>query len=316
VSDSTGAEKNPFQHARLLTPDRVQLISRTAETLATELEEELARWLSDVTVTPGAIEQTTMAELTDGTRDLAVIKAEWAMTHGALATDLQLALSIVAMLCGGVPNPPPEPRPLSRLEMGVFDLLIEPFLRIVVNLFDIGESHLGVHTSHLAALPDSQNEPAIAVPMQVKIGSTEGVMTVCMSATQVQDYLEELDRRIAGRTRGLSSGRNRQIVEAVRPVAVELVAGFEPMQVPAQELVGLQVGDVLRTRQSITRPLVARVGGQRVFYIRPSQQGQRLVAELTGHADDSFGTQPAMRSVNLAAPNPAPRATSQLGEMR
>ncbi|MEL6984477.1 MAG: FliM/FliN family flagellar motor C-terminal domain-containing protein, partial [Actinomycetota bacterium] len=65
----------------------------------------------------------------------------------------------------------------------------------------------------------------------------------------------------------------------------ELIAGFEPLQVPARQLADLQIGDVIRTRQSVSRPLVARVGGERLFHIRAAQRGQRLVAELTGHAD-------------------------------
>ena len=62
-----------------------------------------------------------------------------------------------------------------------------------------------------------------------------------------------------------------------------MVAGFDLLRVPAGELVGLRVGDVIRMGQSVGRPLVGRVGEQRLFQLRPGARGQRLVAEVTGH---------------------------------
>ena len=114
-------------------------------------------------------------------------------------------------------------------------------------------------------------------------------MTIAMSASQLQDYSEEVDRRIAGLLASKSDEPNAQIVRAVQPVVVELIAGFEPLQVSARQLADLQIGDVIRTRQSINRPLIARVGGERLFHIRAAQRGQRLVAELTGHANGHGG---------------------------
>ena len=281
----TDTSTNPFQQSRLLTSERAQLFSRTAETLAERFEDAVSRWLSDVTISPAPVEQVDILDLATGDNDLAVIKSQYQMTHGVIATDLGLALSIVAMLCGGVANPPPEPRPLSRLEMGVYDLVLQPLVQLAVELFEIGPTEIGHHTSNSSGLPDSQPEPAIAVPLTVSAGGAEGAMTIAMSATQLQDYSEEVDRRIAGLLAARSDQPNAQIVRAVQPVVVELIAGFEPLQVPARQLADLQVGDVIRTRQSINRPLIARVGGERLFNIRVAQRGQRLVAELTGHVD-------------------------------
>ncbi|MGI9598435.1 MAG: FliM/FliN family flagellar motor switch protein [Acidimicrobiales bacterium] len=282
---SAGTSANPFEQSRLLTSERAQLFNRTAETMAQRFEDGLSRWLSDVSVGAAPVEQIDLISLATGLNDLAVIKSQYQMTHGIIASDLCLSLSIVAMLCGGVADPPPEARPLSRLEMGVYDLVLQPLLDLTVELFEIGPTELGSHTSSEAGLPDDQMEPAIAVPMTITAGGAEGAMVVAMSASQLQTYSEEVDRRIAGLAASKNDEPNVQIIRAVQPVVVELIAGFEPLQVPARQLVDLQIGDVIRTRQSISRPLIARVGGERLFHIRAAQRGQRLVAELTGHAD-------------------------------
>ncbi len=296
---SAAASANPFQQSRLLTTERAQLFNRTAESLAERYEDELSRWLSDVTITAASVEQLDLLDLATGENDLAVIKSQYQMTHGIIASNLSLALSVVAMLCGGVADPPPDVRPLSRLEMGVYDLVLQPLLDIAIELFEIGPTELGPHASNASGLPDAQPEPAIAVPLTVAIGDSEGAMTIAMSASQLQEYSEEADRRIAGLLASKTDEPNPRVVRAVQPVVVELIAGFEPMQVPARQLADLQVGDVIRTRQSINRPLIARVGAERLFHIRAAQRGQRLVAELTAHAggsarDDDRGPTPRL----------------------
>lgn len=282
---SAGPGANPFQQSRLLTSERAQLFNRTAETMAQRFEDDLGRWLSDVSVTASPVEQIHLFDLVTGDNDLVVIKSQYQMAHGLIASDLCLALSVVAMLCGGVADPPPDERPLSRLEMGVYDLVLQPLLNLAIELFEIGPTDLGIHTSSESGLPDGQLEPAIAVPMTIAAGGAEGAMVLAMSTTQLQVYSQEVDRRIAGLMASKNDEPNAQIVRAVQPVVVELIAGFEPLQVPARQLADLQVGDVIRTRQSISRPLIARVGDERLFSIRAAQRGQRLVAELTGPAD-------------------------------
>jgi flagellar motor switch protein FliM len=203
-----------------------------------------------------------------------------------IVTDLALALSMVSMLCGGPSQPSTtDIRPLSRLEMGVIDLLLNPLIDLTAQAFDIGPVELGMHVSTAAALPESQPEPALAVPLDVVVGPVEGQMTLCLTLGQLQSYSEELDRRAAGRTGIASTTPNWLTIRAVRPVEVELVVGFEPLRVPAGMLAGLQVGDVLRTRQSVSRSLVARIGTERIFNVRAAQRGQRLVAELVSPVD-------------------------------
>ncbi|MEL7156772.1 MAG: FliM/FliN family flagellar motor switch protein, partial [Actinomycetota bacterium] len=77
----------------------------------------------------------------------------------------------------------------------------------------------------------------------------------------------------------------------VRYVPVELIVGFDSIRVPARILADLQEGDVLRTGQLISQSLVARVGTERVFSVRAAQQGQRLVAEVTGRIASKEGVQ-------------------------
>ncbi|MEM7273207.1 MAG: FliM/FliN family flagellar motor switch protein [Actinomycetota bacterium] len=283
MADSTPvADNNPFQQARLLTNDRAQMVSRTGEKLAEVFQDELSRWLSDPKVVPGAPEQTTLVDMVTPNTDLVVVKSLYQTTYGLITIDQQLALGMVAVLCGGLAQPAPDTRPLSRLETGVIDLLLQPLLAISIELFELEPAELGAHFATASALPHHQPDPVIMVPLTVTVSGIEGTVTVGLTATMLQRYSEEMDRRIAGQIAAKRDEPNVQIVRAVQPVTVELIAGFEPLQVPARQLVGLQVGDVLRTRQSITRPLVARVGGERLFQIRAAQEGQRLVAELTG----------------------------------
>ena len=283
VVSGSGGSGSPFGEVRLLTAERVGLFTRTAESLAGLFGEELGRWLGDVSVVAGQVEQTTLPDLAgvDGGVDLALVKSLFAVSHGVVASGLELALGVVALLCGGVVSPAPEVRPLSRLEAGVFDLVLAPLVDLASGLFMLDGVELSGHVGSASGLPAGQPEPVVGLPFHVSVGGVEGVVTLGLTGSQLQAYSEELDRRIAGQLAARSDAPSAEVVRAVAPVGVELIVGFELLAVPARQLVGLRVGDVLRTRQSVTRPLVARVGDERLFHVRPAQHGQRLVAELT-----------------------------------
>ena len=263
---------------------------RSAESLAAAVEDELARSLSDASVRAEPVEQIWIPDLEQPDTDLAIVKARYHLTHGVIASDLHLALSLVQTLCGGIGQPPPDLRPLTRLEMGVLDLVMAPVALLAAQEFQIGPVELGMHVTNAAALPDSKPEPGLAIPMQVAVGNVEGKITIGFTSGQLTEYNEEIDRRLAGRVAVKGSNLSEKTRAAIRPVPVDLIVGFEPMRVPAGQLAGLRVGDVLRTRQSVARHLVARVGAERIFHVRPAQQGQRLVAELIARIDTDKGT--------------------------
>jgi len=285
VAEATAVpEVNPFQQSRLLTTERTPLFTRTAEALAERLEEELARWLSDSTVKLETPEQVMIPDLAGPDTDIAIIKSSYHLSHGIIATELELALPIVATLCGGTAQPAQDVRPLSRLETGLLDLILQPVIDLVVELFLVGPSDLGIHVVNASGLPDSQPEPAISIPLQISVGAIEGRIVVGLTAGQLQTYIEDLDRRIAGRLATKKGEPNAQVVRAVPSIPVDLVVGFALTQIPAGHLAGLQVDDVLLTNHVVSRHLVARIGPERIFNVRAAQRGQRLVAEIVDQA--------------------------------
>jgi flagellar motor switch protein FliM len=279
-----------FHEIRLLTPERSEQFERTAGVLAERLEDELARWLGEASVMPAMMEQSVGFTGVDIEGcDLALLKSQFASGFGLITTDLPLALSMVSVLCGGTGGDVADIRPLSRLEVGVVDLILQPLVDLTVELFQLGSWELGPHVSGGGGLPPSTpGEAVVAMPFHISAAKSEGTLRVVLSSSQLQNYLDGIDRRLAGQS-AVHTEPCVEIVRAVRPVPVELVAGFEPLRVPAKELVGLKVGDIVRTRQSVTRPLVARVGEERLFHFRPGQQGQRLVAEVTAVIGPGLG---------------------------
>lgn len=285
------AQANPFEQIHLLDENRAQFFLRSAESLAERLEETLSRWLSDLTITPGPPEEVQLTEMIGEDNDVALVTAEYHLGSGLVVSDLPLALALITTMCGGNPIPAPEVRPLTRLEIGVFNLLLTPVVQSAYELFMVGPSTLGLHVSGVSGLPDAKMEPGIAVPLEVTMGEVSGTIALGFTATHLQTYLEELDRRNAGRLAKKKDTRNEQLVTSVRAVPMELVVGFDTVKIPAGVLADLQVGDVLRTGQMLSQSLIARVGSERLFSVRAAQQGQRLVAEVTGRIASDEGVQ-------------------------
>lgn len=276
------AGANPFRQNRLLTPERVGPLSQTADALRGRLAEELSRWVNEVRIETRPLEQVDLATLAADGSDLAVVKARDHLAYGLVTTELSLAIPAVAVLCGGQPDEMAEARPLSKIEVSVFDLVLESALRLAAESFDAGPCEIAYHVIAAAALPTPSDEPAIAVPFHVKVGPAEGLLTFVLTASHLQTHVEALDQRIAGRQAARGRGPNELVARALVPVPVELIVGFEPMAVPAGQLVGLEVGDVIRTGKSVSQNLVARIGDESLYQVRAAQRGQRLVAEILG----------------------------------
>ncbi|MEZ5408068.1 MAG: FliM/FliN family flagellar motor switch protein [Acidimicrobiales bacterium] len=284
------SEGNPFQQARPLTAERAQLFSRSTEAMCEKLQEDLGRWLGETRVQATQVETTMIPALALPDHHLTLIKARYHMSHGLIAVELKLGLTLVSMLCGGIASPVIDIRPLNRLEMGVLELVLAPVLNVAAETFDTGPLEVGAHLSHVTSLPDSKPEPAVSVSLALKVGNVEGRLVLGLTMGQLQVYSEEMDRRIAGRVPARTNTINVRAARAVAPVPVELAVGFDLFRVPAGQLAGLRVGDVVRTCQSVTRPLVGRIGPERLFHVRAAQRGQRLVAEVTGKLDPGKAT--------------------------
>ncbi|MGH1504198.1 MAG: FliM/FliN family flagellar motor switch protein [Acidimicrobiales bacterium] len=274
----TPTSRSVFE-SRRLTPDRIAQFQRSADALAAAIEEEFSSWLAEVSVKAEPVQEVHLEDLTGGgdDREIIVIEAREQMSHGLVVVDRGLSLHAVVMLCGGSPTDD-EPRPLTRLEAGVLDVLFHPALALAADAFRIGDCRIVGHVSDAFPLPDLPDESAIALPMRVHHGQTEGSLTLCFTSGQLQEYTEAIDRRLAGQANGRR--RNEATERAVLPVPVDVVVGFDRVRMSTGQVADLEVGDVIRIGQQLGEELEARVGGENMFTVRPGQLGTRLVAEI------------------------------------
>ena len=271
----------------LLVGDRLVWFERQVGLFGGLLGEELGRWVGEAGVEVDGVWQVSgFAGLGLEGFDVAVVRCGSGV--GVVGVELGLGLGLVDVLCGGGGFGGGAVRGLSRLEMGVLDLVLLPVVAGLGELFGLGGVGLGAHVLGVDGLPGGKVESVVGFGFSVSVGGVEGRLVVGLPGSVLQGFLDVVDRRIAGEAAAGGGVVCGEIVRAVGPVAVELVAGFEVLRVPAGELVGLRVGDVLRTGQSVGRPLVARVGEERLFHFRPGAQGQRLVAEVTGHITNTI----------------------------
>lgn len=273
----TPTSRSVFE-TRRLTPDRIAQFQRSADALAAAIEEEFSSWLTDISVKSEPVQELHLEDLAaEVDRDVIVIEAREQLSHTLVVSDSNLALGMVVLLCGGNPAEE-EPRPLTRLEAGVLDVVIEKAAALAADAFRVGEVRIVGHVSDAFPLPDLPDESAIALPMRVHHAHAEGNLTLCFTAPQLQVFIEAIDRRLAGQAAGRP--RNVTTQRAVLPVPVDVVVGFDRVRLTTGQVADLEVGDVLRLGQQLGDELEGRVGGQSMFTVRPGQLGTRLVAEI------------------------------------
>jgi flagellar motor switch protein FliM len=72
-----------------------------------------------------------------------------------------------------------------------------------------------------------------------------------------------------------------RIEQAVAEVPVEVEIAFDALRVPALDIEGLEVGDVLRLDHRSVEPLTALAGGRPLLRVLPGRPGRHLTVEVT-----------------------------------
>lgn len=137
----------------------------------------------------------------------------------------------------------------------------------------------------------------------------QGLVSVCYPGTMLRPVLEDLQEhtQAAHGVAEVDRDAARRIVAArLDDVLVDVAVCLRDSQVPARDLAGLRVGDVLRLDHKAGQPVVGRVGGSEILAGYLGRRGRRLAVQVAGWTR-SHEPRPAADDAP-AAPSPTAHA--------
>lgn len=292
------AEPKPYDFRRqsTLSREHVRTMQIVQETFARSFSTMLASQLRSVTqVTIQSIEQQSydeyVRELPNPTL-LTLLSMEPLVGAAILQLPLGVAFSAIELMMGGGSSGEQHPqRPLTELELqlvrGILDRAM-PELRYafepVVQTFPrIVSQESNPQYAQIAAPTDM----VIVVSFDIRIENVEGVATLCIPFSSLQPHLEALSATsLYGNNAMHNMVETRaRLNEHLGETPVVVSAQFRRIEMTADQIVHLGVGDIVPLSHHLDEPLTLVVGGTPTHKARIARKNRRLAVLIDSRVD-------------------------------
>lgn len=291
---AAGPRPYDFRRPDKLGRDQGRLLQIAGETFARQFGMVLTSTLRAMsTVTMLSVEQLTYDEYARSLENptcLTVIALDGISGIGAIELPLATAMLAVDYLLGGTGQGTQPRRAPTEIESAVLRHLIERLLHELDYAFE-ALTPLSPRVTAIEANPRFAQVAASSAMMvvksfEVKIGTHESVATLCLPYSALGPILEEAVQATAqgGRNLAADGAFRSGLRDRLAEVEVDVSVRFAAARMPTRDVIGLQVGDVVRLPHRTADPLLVTSSGVVAARAVPGSKGRRLACRIVAPA--------------------------------
>jgi flagellar motor switch protein FliM len=285
-------QAHDFRQSSLLSPRQLRKLRAHENQFLNAMEARVALFLrSEFPLKLAGVEIATYQKLTEGwagPTHLILFKAEPLRGVSVLEIPLQLGLTIVDRLMGGLGHIEPTTREISEIEKALLDQIVQIILEEWCNNWSVVKplkpSLLGCESSgrYLQTAPPQTNMLTLAI--DARLGECAGQIKLAIPYAAMEPCLRQLCGgaepsfvETPAPTPAAPAKWNRSLDEVALPV----VAEWQGLEISAREILHLKVGDVLQVNPQLARQVSLRLGEQSKFNGRLGTVAGHWAVELT-----------------------------------
>jgi flagellar motor switch protein FliM len=286
-----------FKRPEKFSKDQTRLVGLMHEIFARQTASLLTSRLNlpaQVRLTP--VDQLSYEEFTRSIPSgstLAVINMDPLNGAAVLTIDSGLTSCIIDRLFGGSGQETKTDRDLTDFETPVMEGIIVRMLGSLreawAPLVDVRPRLAQIETNPQFAQIVPPGDMAMLVTLEARIGNVEGLMTLCIPYLTLEPIIAKLSAQIlyGSARRGTDPGDVGNVRESLAETEVTVAAELGTQQVTMRDVLGLEVGDVVRLRKAeLGGLLTVRVGDREKFYCRPGVLGASRAVQVIRKAED------------------------------
>lgn len=207
----------------------------------------------------------------------------------------ELAYAMVNRVFGGMHDEADYTKSFTEIEMVVLERIVHQFMgllddawRKVVEVDAVVER---IETSPQFAQVVAMTEPVAIVTLEVAIGDTVGLVSICIPHIAIEPVAQQLSTMLwfSHRTNQDIPPRSEDISRSLSKSAVQLNAKFNETTAMVKDILSLQVGDVIQLNHKVNEKITMTVEGQPKFSGLMGVRGTRYaiqVADVLNEEDD------------------------------
>jgi flagellar motor switch protein FliM len=218
---------------------------------------------------------------------LAVLSLKPFEGKGILEFNPSLAFPIIEILLGGqARNNLSLRREITEIEQAVLDGALRIILRDLreawtsVANFDLKIESLETEPQLVQTL--SPNEPVVAVGVEVKVGTSVGMLNFGVPAIIIKMLRQKFDQRWSVRKNDPTPEELSRMVKLASGTAVRVVAELDGPTITVRDILKMQVGDVIALDYPTTKPIQVTLNGTPKFAAHLATEGNKKAVRLVG----------------------------------
>ncbi len=209
--------------------------------------------------------------------------------EGSVVIELaqNLGYAIVDRMLGGEGNPLDKSRDFTEIEL----VIIERIFTVVTNLMSEPWANVVKLTPRLTRIETnsqfaqiiSPTDTAAIVTLNVKIGTVEGMMNICIPYTCVEEVIDKLNTKYwYASMQTLDDRSYKDVIEvAISRARIPVRAVLGKSTISLNDLLNMQKGDIIKLNSKVDDEMNIYVGNIRKFRALPGSFSDAYAVKLT-----------------------------------
>ena len=275
IESSTKVKKYDFRNPQKIAKDQLRTLEIIHENFGRLLQTFLSGYLrAPVKISILTADQFAYNEFSNAISNPAFLSIiDFRPLNGQILMDIStnVVYSILDRLLGGDGTEKQEIRAFTEIELSLLDSMIEKIMPIIQeawgNVIQLKPTLDKIEVNPQFAQIVPPNETIALVTMNIEVGSTEGMLNVCIPHLVIEPILDKLSTKywFSTEQKELSEKEmlaiKERMLETRVPVKVELGSTF----VRIRDVLDLQEGDVVKLNRSTDERARVRIGSQIKF---------------------------------------------------
>ncbi|MGA8210523.1 MAG: flagellar motor switch protein FliM [Nocardioidaceae bacterium] len=205
-------------------------------------------------------------------------------------TPLDVTMTCIDSLLGGPGTVDQPQRPLTDLERavvtGLYDRLVAELRHAFETLVPLEPAIVAVEYNPQLAQVAGASDPMVVARFSLRMREREYPLSVAMAFPGLLPFLNAAESSdvVSDRDRARRQEASVRLASGLQEIPVDVSVRFRSTPVEPMELVGLQLGDVVRLRHPSQAPLDVTAADVVFAHATPGSQGQRLAALVVAPA--------------------------------
>lgn len=198
-----------------------------------------------------------------------------------------VAYEIISRLLGGSGQFEKTDKPFTEIEISIMDRIIRRMLNLMNESWEkinkVSTSLERIETNSQYVQIVSANEPIAIITMNVKVGQVSDIINLCIPHVAVQPISKQLVMKAwyADKNVNHTIEEKKDFESRLSGIYLQLQAIFKSTSATVGDVLGTQIGDVIRIEHTINEPVTIKVEHMPKFKGEIGLQGMNYAVQIS-----------------------------------